>query len=529
MKSIFLTFVLFIFSVQISNAQWQPDFRLTNNSSTKSTSENNARCIAVSGNVVHVVWQDDRVGSPTEIQYKRSTDGGITWGADTRLTNLSTYSYQPSIAVSNQLVIVVWSVNSRDIYYNRSTDGGLTWGTDTYLTTISTFNANPYPSVSLSGQTAHVVWLDTRNGSNVFYKRSTDGGLSWGSDTQLSTNLTTQFPYPSTSVNGSVVHAVWNNNNSGSYQVYYKRSTDGGSTWGAEVQLTSNTDGSFNYPSVSVTGQNVHIVWNDNRDGNEEIYYKRSTDGGISWGADNRLTNDPATSNYSQVTASGSAVHVVWNDFRDGNGEIYYKRSTDNGLSWSTDTRLTNDAAYSYDESIAVSGSFVHVVWTDWRDGSNGEIYYKRDPTGNPGNPTQYTYCGNNNQKVLVCHNGHTICISINAVPAHLAHGDQLGSCGDNNIIEYENELPNSYSLSQNYPNPFNPTTKIRFALPKSSIAKLVVYDMLGREVETIVNEQLNAGTYEADWSADKFSSGIYYYKLVAGDYTETKKMILMK
>ncbi len=90
-------------------------------------------------------------------------------------------------------------------------------------------------------------------------------------------------------------------------------------------------------------------------------------------------------------------------------------------------------------------------------------------------------------------------------------------------------EIPNQFSLSQNYPNPFNPATKIRFALPKSSFATIVVYDALGRELEMLVNEQLTAGTYEADWNADRFSSGVYYYKLIAGDFTETKKMVLVK
>jgi Secretion system C-terminal sorting domain len=96
-------------------------------------------------------------------------------------------------------------------------------------------------------------------------------------------------------------------------------------------------------------------------------------------------------------------------------------------------------------------------------------------------------------------------------------------------IQPISNEVPNQFLLSQNYPNPFNPVTKIRFALPKSSFAKIVVYDALGGEMETIVNEQLNAGTYEADWSAGRFSSGVYYYKLVVADYTKTKKMVLIK
>lgn len=97
------------------------------------------------------------------------------------------------------------------------------------------------------------------------------------------------------------------------------------------------------------------------------------------------------------------------------------------------------------------------------------------------------------------------------------------------------NEIPEKFSLSQNYPNPFNPQTKIKFELPsltrsKSGIpVKLIIYDLLGREVATLVNEELKPGTYEADWDGSNFSSGVYFYKFVAGDFTETKKMVLMK
>jgi len=94
--------------------------------------------------------------------------------------------------------------------------------------------------------------------------------------------------------------------------------------------------------------------------------------------------------------------------------------------------------------------------------------------------------------------------------------------------------IPEQFSLSQNYPNPFNPRTKIRFSLPNPSeggapALTLIIYDALGREVETLINEQLNAGTYEADWNAEKYSSGIYYYKLFTDGFGETKKMILIK
>ncbi|MBS4035410.1 MAG: T9SS type A sorting domain-containing protein [Ignavibacterium sp.] len=103
--------------------------------------------------------------------------------------------------------------------------------------------------------------------------------------------------------------------------------------------------------------------------------------------------------------------------------------------------------------------------------------------------------------------------------------------------IEEENELIlNSYSLSQNYPNPFNPTTKIRFTIPSSPLSfgewlgvRLVIYDLLGREKATIVNEEKPAGTYEVTFDATGLSSGVYLYKITAGDYSETKKMVLIR
>ncbi len=96
-------------------------------------------------------------------------------------------------------------------------------------------------------------------------------------------------------------------------------------------------------------------------------------------------------------------------------------------------------------------------------------------------------------------------------------------------IQPVSNEIPNQYSLSQNYPNPFNPATNIKFQIPKAGFVNLIVYDALGREVSTLVNEQLNPGTYGIDWNASNYPSGVYYYKLIAGRFSETKKMILMK
>jgi hypothetical protein len=96
-------------------------------------------------------------------------------------------------------------------------------------------------------------------------------------------------------------------------------------------------------------------------------------------------------------------------------------------------------------------------------------------------------------------------------------------------IQQVSSYIPEKYSLSQNYPNPFNPATNIEFAIPQSGFVKLTVYDGIGREVETLVNKDLKAGIYKADWNASKYSSGIYYYRIASGNFIETKTMILVK
>ncbi|NOS86545.1 MAG: T9SS type A sorting domain-containing protein [Ignavibacteria bacterium] len=96
-------------------------------------------------------------------------------------------------------------------------------------------------------------------------------------------------------------------------------------------------------------------------------------------------------------------------------------------------------------------------------------------------------------------------------------------------LIPVSNDIPKAYSLSQNYPNPFNPTTNIKFAIPQTGLVKLTVFDMLGREIETLVNENLNAGTYNADWVAANYPSGVYFYKLTSAGYSVTKRMVLVK
>ena len=96
-------------------------------------------------------------------------------------------------------------------------------------------------------------------------------------------------------------------------------------------------------------------------------------------------------------------------------------------------------------------------------------------------------------------------------------------------ITQTGSEIPQNYSVSQNYPNPFNPTTKINFALPKQGLVTIKVYDLLGKEVETLVNEVKSAGKYTVDFNGSKLSSGVYFYRIQANDFVDVKRMMLVK
>jgi hypothetical protein len=119
--------------------------------------------------------------------------------------------------------------------------------------------------------------------------------------------------------------------------------------------MTNNSALSYN-PSISASNLNVSITWVDIRDGNKEIYYKHSADGGLNWTPDMRLTNDPFDSYFQSVTASGSEVNIVWADTRDGNAEIYFKHNPN--INYPPPSAPFNLTA-------AVSASRINLSWAD--------------------------------------------------------------------------------------------------------------------------------------------------------------------
>ncbi|UCG92988.1 MAG: T9SS type A sorting domain-containing protein [candidate division WOR-3 bacterium] len=488
LRTTVVAFVCVLVIPSVLFAQWEPDYRLTANNDSSFTSYNNAWCVAANEDTVHVVWYDNRDGN-YEIYYKRSSDGGVTWGPDTRLTDEPSGSYNPSIAIAGPEIHVVWEdERSQDVevYHKYSTDGGITWGSDVHVSVIS--GPQGMPSVAVVASCVHVVWVDftLMGNSEIYYCRSVDGGTTWDAPVQISyaAGFSTS---PSIAAHGSNVHIAWHDSRFGWWnnEIFYRRSTNDGVDWSPEQQLTMDTTFS-NTPSIAASGNNIHVVWEEMRDGNFEIYYKNSTDNGQIWSTDLRLTSDAADSHYPSAAASGSNIHVTWQDTRDGNDEIYYKVSNDYGVSWDPDIRLTDDQSISQNASVAVAGQKVHVLWTDERDG-NWELYYKRNPSGNPG------------------------------------------------IVEFSDDIASAIHLVAT-PNPFSKLTAINFGVAQSAkhIA-LDIYDAAGRLVKNLLPTTtyylLPAtvswdGTDQTDRS---LPTGVYFLKLTTEDYSVTKKVLLVR
>jgi hypothetical protein len=116
-----------------------------------------------------------------------------------------------------------------------------------------------------------------------------------------------------------------------------------------------------------------------------------------------------------------------------------------------------------------------------------------------------------------------------NGTPLGNVGFDTVTWCPLTGIQQTGTEVPSKFALMQNYPNPFNPSTTIEFAIPKEGYVEMKLYDILGKEVAVLVSDPFRAGTYKVDFDGSRLASGVYFYKITAGDFSDTKKMVLIK
>ena len=222
-----------------------------------------------------------------------------------------------------------------------------------------------FPKVALSGNNMYAVWSDSAAGnSEIFFARSTDGGQTFSALTNLSSDPD-RSRTPSIAASNSNVYVVWSSNVGSNSEIFFARSTDGGQTF--STSDISNNAGFSYTPQLAVAGSNVYVVWNDNTSGNLDIMFARSTDGGNSFSSPVNISANPGGSYTPQLALSGSTVYIVWSDNTDGSLDILLTKSTDNGVTFTNALDLSDplgiNGAYADSPQIALYLNNVYVVW----------------------------------------------------------------------------------------------------------------------------------------------------------------------
>jgi hypothetical protein len=238
-----------------------------------------------------------------------------------------------------------------------------------------------YPSVAATGERVYVVWAQDRHqiGDDIFfdeigYARSIDGGDNFGDSTILDTasSQDEMILGPSIAASGDSIHIVWwkGSQESGIGNILYKKSIDGGDTFGNTIVL--GTGPMFGGQDIAVgrMGGIIHVIWSGTSpDGTTDIYHRRSIDGGNSFGGPMNISNNPEASFTPAIAGAGNYVHVVWTNQVGASTaplfDIYYTRSTNNGIAFGDTMNLSNNPGESLSPAIAVSGDNIYVVWSN--------------------------------------------------------------------------------------------------------------------------------------------------------------------
>ena len=477
-----------------------------------------------------------------------STDDGTSWTAvNSGLTNISVLS----LAVAGANLFAGTSYGGVFL----STDNGTNWVQTTldslYVPCLFASGSNLFAGTNGAG-----VFLSTDNGAswtaananlrnldiNSFAASPTGTSgtnvfLSAGPGVFLSTNEGANWTQQSggESLNSLVFVDANTGTAVGSHGTVL-RTTDGGGTWmGWTYQFSGATSSLYgvsfpDYEHGSAVGENGTII--------------RTTNGGANWTPQQSGT---AVSLRSVLFMDANKGTVVGDD-----GTIL--RTTDGGENWSTQSsgttapltgvffidsvtaivvgsygtilRTTNGGVNWSPQSAGTFASLESVFFTDINTGTAVGSYGTILRTTNGGTSWTLGSSGTNAllRSVWFTDANNGTVVGANGTILRTTTGGVVWVQEDRRL-----GMPSQFSLNQNYPNPFNPTTQIRFVLPLTSHVSLKIYDLLGREVATLVNDERKPGTYEATWEAAGFSSGVYFYRLTADSFVETKKLVLMR
>lgn len=400
--------------------------------------------------------------------------------------------------------------------------------------------------VSETGSSRGVTWVDIDNDGDLdLFICNEEGQINFvyrnngnGSFTKITTTELTQ-------IGGNWWSASWGDfDNDGLLDVFI-------SNWGGKNILYKN-NGNWNFTAVkgdtivNESGQNAITGWGDfDNDGDLDMYVSQS----YGSGAHNNLLYknmkmETGTASFTRVNGSavtndsGWTYGFAWGDYdRDGDLDIFcaktFNENESNAL-FRNDNNNGNKWVEFKCEGVTTNRSAIGTK-IKVKAAINGQsVWQMREIDGQSGYCTQTLeqHFGLGNAVVIDSikiewQSGNTnVFTNIAANKFYKAVEGQSNLVGisNNNLVK-----PDEYKLNQNFPNPFNPATKISFTLPKKNFASIKIYNSIGKEISTLINEVKPAGYYEVSFDGTNLSSGVYFYKLITEDFFETKNMVLLK
>jgi len=405
------------------------------------------------------------------------------------------------------------------------------------------------PTICVDGRGNFVItWADSRNSDtnpryDTYAQRYSSDGTGLGTNFKVndSTGNTTVYSgHPSIAADGSGNFIItWKDERSDDGDIYAQRYSMDGTALGSNFKVNDDTANLAQYrPSISADdGGNFIITWSDNRNGISDIYAQRYYSDGTAQGNNFKVNDDQSTSGWGATISAddGENFIITWYAPWD----IYAQRYSMDGTALGSNFNVNDDQGSAWHERPSISvdstGNFIITWWMDEHN-DNYEIYAQRylsDGTAVDSN-FRVNNIGDGLQRypnVKLWNNRIYSTWEDNRVDG--AVFDIWANVLDWNVVGISNneqyQALSTFVLHPNYPNPFNPFTTIEFTLPNSEIVTIDVYNIGGQKIQTLLRKKMPAGKHKVEFNGQNFPSGVYLYRIEAGEWTDVKKMILLK
>lgn len=472
----------------------------------------------------YLIWRDIGVDT-VHIEFSSLGSGGPWILLNAGYAGPDTMQFVGGLPVSSNCFFRVSSRSNPSVFDTNDAPFTITGGTTHWHSQTSGTTANLYSVKAISPQ---VAWT---GGSGGIVRRTIDGGNTWTSAGMVGSDI---YALTALDENTALVAA------DGVTTARIFMTTNGGVTWTPRDSIA----GGF-YNAIEMSSQTNGLALGDPIAGN--WLARRTTNGGNTW-----LNGAIIPWNSSETMWSNC---MMWYDSLHGwffttPGSIY--RTTDGGTAWSRSTPPSTPGPVWFNQlSLGLSGpglrsSDAGETWVltsetisetvSGLSGATGsekfwatagsKVYYSSDAGNSWSNGTPFGYTGTSALN-------HISMTQLGSITAGWAVG-MSGTIvhfivGEDDVKQNPDEIPHEFLLSQNYPNPFNPSTGILFRITDYGLVSLRVYDVLGQEVITLVNEVKQPGRYHVTWDASNVASGVYFYRLQAGDVVQQRKMLLIR